>query len=123
MRPAAALTARVRPSHQFIPFGRSERMRRMARKHPNRRLPGWLSLRRRAALVPVAVALVGLLVAVTAAGWAGWLVDHPGQAWQWVVRHWFVPPALAVVVALLTAWATWAARGRSSAEPSSSLRP
>ncbi len=66
----------------------------MARKHPNRRLPGWLSLRRRAALVPVAVALVGLLVAVTAAGWAGWLVDHPGQAWQWVVRHWFVPPAL-----------------------------
>src|SRR6266545_309230 len=109
MRPAAALTARVRPSHQFIPFGRSERMRRMARKHPNRRLPGWLSLRRRAALVPVAVALVGLLVAVTAAGWAGWLLDHPGQAWQWVVRHWFVPPALAVVVALLTAWATWAA--------------
>ncbi len=96
----------------------------MAREHPNRRLPGWrVKVRRRAALVLVAVALVGLLVVVTAAGWAGWLVDHPGQAWRWVVRHWFVPPALAVVVALLTAWATWAARGRSSAEPSSSLRP
>jgi hypothetical protein len=50
----------------------------------------------------------GLLVVALAAGWVGWLVDHPGQAWRWVVRHWFVSSALVVFVALLSAWVAWA---------------
>jgi tetratricopeptide (TPR) repeat protein len=83
----------------------------MTSVQPHRPSPwaGWRAIvRRRAWLLFAIGALAGVLAVLVATGWAGWLVEHPGQAWQWVVRHWFVPSALGVFVALLTAWVTWA---------------
>jgi hypothetical protein len=59
---------------------------------------------------PLAVAsiLLVLLVVALAAGWIGWLIHHPGQAWQWVTKRWFSAAAMAVFVAGLSAWVAWA---------------
>jgi cellulose synthase operon protein C len=69
---------------------------------------GWrTAFRRWAGPLAVATILLVLLVIALAAGWAGWLVRHPRQAWQWVVQHWLASSALGVFTALLGAWVAW----------------
>jgi tetratricopeptide (TPR) repeat protein len=73
------------------------------------RAPGrsnWV--RRWLGLIVLAAMLFALGVVVAVTGWEGWLARHPGQAWRWIVGHWFVPSAMAVFVALLGVWVTWA---------------
>jgi cellulose synthase operon protein C len=71
----------------------------MVRVQGNRRWSGWL--RQRAAVLLLPVGLVGLLVVAVAAGWVGWLIGHPGQAWAWIRQRWFAASALGVVVAVV----------------------
>jgi tetratricopeptide (TPR) repeat protein len=52
--------------------------------------------------------LLVLLALAVAAGWVGWLLHHPGQAWQWVTDRWFSAAAMAVFVAALGVWVAWA---------------
>jgi tetratricopeptide (TPR) repeat protein len=51
-------------------------------------------------LVMVGIALVS--------GWPGWLIRHPGRAWQWVTKHLLVSTAMAVIVAAVGVWVAWA---------------
>jgi hypothetical protein len=77
-------------------------------RHLPARPPDRFAKRRRwvGPLVLIVVLLLIVAVAVLA-GWADWLIRHPGQAWQWVTKHLLASTAMAVIVAALGVGVAW----------------